>query len=504
MNEIPPEQREVAQFLTALAGRAPQLTHISAVFVGQDTAWKMKKAVRLDFLDFSTLALRKRFLIREWELNRRTAPTLYRDVVPIWRAAAGDLRIGAAPAEVPPAEAPIVEWVLRMAAVPAEDFLDRMAASGIITPALLLALADAVAAFHLALPPVLGWDSAGALARVIEGNFLAARHAGLDALACTAWAEAARRALAARATWLAARASAGFVRRGHGDLHLGNICLWEGRPVAFDALEFDESLATIDVGYDLAFLLMDLDQCVDRASANRVLNRYVARTGDAELVAGLALFLSLRAMVLAHVETRRGHARLGARYFVAARAALAVPPAVILAIGGLPGSGKSSLARAIAPELGAAPGALILRSDDIRKRRHGVAPETRLPASAYGAAEDRAVYREMFASARQAAAAGHAVILDASFRDPATRAAAAASAAGAGVRFLGVWLDAPLPLLEARIAARRDDASDATIAVLRAAAAGTARPADWPKIEASDGARALAALRACGEFIASK
>jgi len=491
MNEIPPEQREVAQFLTALAGRAPQLTHISAVFVGQDTAWKMKKAVRLDFLDFSTLALRKHFLIREWELNRRTAPTLYRDVVPIWRARAGDLRIGSAPAE-----APIVEWVLRMAAVPAEDFLDRMAASGVITPALLLALADAVAAFHLALPPVLGWDSAGALARVIEGNFVAAGHAGLDALACTAWAEAARRALAARATWLAARASAGFVRRGHGDLHLGNICLWEGRPVAFDALEFDESLATIDVGYDLAFLLMDLDQCVDRASANRVLNRYVARTGDAELVAGLALFLSLRAMVLAHVETVRGRARLGARYFAAARAAFAVGPAVILAIGGLPGSGKSSLARAVAPELGAAPGALILRSDDIRKRRHGVAPETRLPASAYGAAEDRAVYGEMFASARQAAAAGHAVIFDASFRDPATRAAAAAAAAAAGVRFLGVWLNAPLPLLEARIAARRDDASDATIAVLRAAAAATARPTDWLEIEASDSTRALAALSA--------
>jgi aminoglycoside phosphotransferase family enzyme len=174
MNEIPPEQREVARFLATLARRSPQLTHISAVFVGQNTAWQMKNVVRLDFLDFSTLALRKHFLIREWELNRRTAPTLYRDVVPIWRAAAGDLRIGAAPAE-----APIVEWVLRMAAVPAEDFLDRMAASGVITPALLLALADAIAAFHLALPPVLGWDSAGALARVIEGNFLAARHAGL-------------------------------------------------------------------------------------------------------------------------------------------------------------------------------------------------------------------------------------------------------------------------------------------------------------------------------------
>src|ERR1700759_927715 len=114
-------------------------------------------------------------------------------------------------------------------------------------------------------------------------------------------------ALHAKRNWLTGRSGAGYVRRCHGDLHLGNLCLWEGKPVPFDALEFDEALATIDVAYDLAFLLMDLEHRVDRAAANRVLNRYVARTGDATLVGGLPVFLSLRAMVRAHVEARSGH-----------------------------------------------------------------------------------------------------------------------------------------------------------------------------------------------------
>ena len=119
--------------------------------------------------------------------------------------------------------------------------------------------------------------------------------------------------------WLAQRARDGFVRRAHGDLHLGNLCLWQGRPVPFDALEFDEAMATIDLGYDLAFLLMDLDRRVSRAAANRVLNRYVARTGDAALTRGLPVFLSLRAMVRAHVEAKRGNAEMAARYLARGR-----------------------------------------------------------------------------------------------------------------------------------------------------------------------------------------
>ncbi len=231
------------------------------------------------------------------------------------------------------------------------------------------------------------------------------------------------------APWLAERSRTGFVRRAHGDLHLGNLCLWHGRPVPFDALEFDEAMATIDLGYDLAFLLMDLDQRVGRGAANHVLNRYVARTGDAALTRGLPVFLSLRAMVRAHVEAKRGHADRCARAISIAAASYLGPRApLVIAIGGLPGTGKSTLARALAPELGRAPGALVLRSDEIRKRQHGVPPEQRLPQSAYSKAASEAVFAALADLVRDAAGGGQAVIADATFVDPRHRAMVAAAA----------------------------------------------------------------------------
>ena len=477
---IPAAQAEAAAFLARLSGADPVETHISAVYVGRDTAWKMKKAVALGFLDFTRLDDRERFCRRELALNAPLAPGLYRDVVPLTRGADGALREGG--------EGPAVEWVLRMAPVPPGDFLDAVAARGGLTPALLDAVADAVAAMHAAAERA-AVDAPAAMSRILEGNVPAARRAGLDPVRVEAWAGAARAELARVAPVLAARAAAGFVRRGHGDLHLGNLCLREGRPVPFDALEFDEDLARIDVGYDLAFLLMDLELRVGRAAANRVLNRYVARAGDAGLVAGLPLWLSLRAMIRAHVEATRGGD--GAPLLAAAEAHLAPAAPRLVAIGGLPGTGKSTLARALAPALGRSPGALVLRTDEARKRRFGVAPESRLPPEAYMPSVSAAVHDEIFAMAAAALAGGQAVVLDAVFLDPAMRARAAAVARAAGVAFDGLWLEAPLPVLRARIAARRDDASDADEAVLLRAAAADPGAIDWHRIDvAGDGAAA--------------
>ena len=382
-----------------------------------------------------------------------------------------------------------VEWVLRMAPVPAGDFLDAVAARGGLTPALLDATADAVAAMHAAAERA-SVDAPAAMARILEGNVPAARRAGLDAGRIDAWAGAARAELARIAPVLAARAAAGCVRRGHGDLHLGNLCLLEGRPTPFDALEFDEALACIDVGYDLAFLLMDLDLKVGRAAANRVLDRYVARSGDAGLVAGLPLWLSLRAMIRAHVEAARG--RDSQALLAAAQAHLAPCAARLVAIGGLQGTGKSTLARALAPLIGRCPGALVLRTDEVRKRRFGLPPEARLPEAAYAEAVSAAVHDEVFAMAATALSAGQAVVVDAVFLDPAQRARAAAVARDAAAcAFDGLWLEAPLEVLRARIAARRDDASDANEAVLLRAAAVDPGTIDWHRIDVSaDGAAA--------------
>jgi hypothetical protein len=296
-----------------------------------------------------------------------------------------------------------------------------------------------------------------------------------------AWAEAARTALVERASTLRARAVAGRVRRCHGDLHLKNLCLWRGRVTPFDALEFDEALATVDTGYDLAFLLMDLWHRLGQAAANRVLNRYVARTGDAGLVGALPPWLSLRAAIRAHAE---GGGAAGLDYLALAEAALRPAAPRLVAVGGLPGTGKTRLARALAPGLGAAPGALVLRSDEIRKRRHGVPPEHRLPPSAYTPEENAAVFAELAVLAREALRGGHAVVADAAFLRPEERAAIEA-AATAGAPFHGFWLRAPLDVLRARVAVRTGDASDATVAVLEAAAARDPGPVPWRALDAA-------------------
>ncbi len=467
---IPAGQAEVAALLGRLTGAAPIETHISAVFVGPEDAYKLKKAVALGFLDFTTLAERERLLRRELVLNAPFAPDLYRDVVPVTRAPDGALALGGA------GEA--VEWVLRMAPLAPGHFLDRMAGEG-LEPAQLDAMADAVVAMHAALPP----QAAPDFAAVIAGNARAALAAGLPAPRIEAWARAAGAMHGRLAALLASRAAEGRVRRCHGDLHLGNLCLWQGRVTPFDALEFDEALATIDTGYDLAFLLMDCEHRLGRAAANRLLNRYVARSGDAGLAGALPLWLSVRAVIRAHAEAKRGGDGLG--YLARAEALLRPAPPRLVAIGGLQGTGKSRLARALAPGLGPAPGALVLRSDEIRKRLAGVPPEHRLPPSAYTPEASAAVFAELAAQAGAVLRAGHAVVADAVFLRPEERASIEAAARDAGLPFDGLWLAAPRAVLEARIAARTGDASDADVAVLAAAAGRDPGPLTWRVLDAS-------------------
>lgn len=479
---IPEAQRRVAELLGTITGAAPIETHISAVFVGQQDAFKLKKAVALPFLDFSTLAARERFCRRELELNQPNAPGLYREVLPVTRAPDGALALGGV--------GEVVEWVLRMAPLPADAFLDVMAARGALDGPMLDALADAVAALLAAAPIVPGVDSPGRMRLVLEGNLAGAVAAGLDPDRLAALGAAMRARLDTLAPLLAERAAQGFVRRCHGDLHLGNLCLWQGRPVAFDALEFDEAFASIDVGYEIAFLLMDLEVRVARGAANRVMNRLQARVPDPGMLAALPFWLAQRALVRAKLEPARGGDPLP--YLAAAERAIRPGPPRLVAIGGLQGTGKTFVARALAPLIGAAPGALHLRSDEIRKRRAGVAPEARLPPEAYRPEESAAVQAEMLALARAALAAGHAVVLDAMFLDPALRAEA--ERAAGPHPFAGFWLEAPLDLLRARVAARVGDASDATVEVLERAALADPGPIAWRRLDAAGDAVA----QACG------
>ena len=271
------------------------------------------------------------------------------------------------------------------------------------------------------------------------------------------------------------RARTGRVRHGHGDLHLANIALIDGEPTLFDCLEFSADLATVDVLYDLAFLLMDLWQRDLRTEANIVFNRYLDLTAeDEDGITLLPLFLAVRATIRAHVLAAQS-ARHGKCSSFARRACDYLDLAIDLlepiapravAVGGLSGTGKSTLARAIGGYLGRSPGARILRSDVLRKRIAGLTPETQLPATSYSTASSAAAYAKLDQMAAATLASGQAVIADAVFARRAERDAIATVAELASVRFDGLWLQAPEDLLIDRIASRDQDASDADARVV--------------------------------------
>jgi predicted kinase len=381
---------------------------------------------------------------------------------------------------------------------PAEAQLDRVAEAGRLDDALARALGEAVARSHDA-AEVRGEDGAALIRDILEelDRVLGTMHAEFGRDAVEAFGRDAAALHARLAPGLARRTAEGRVRRCHADLHLANLVLLDGRPVPFDALEFDERLGTCDTGYDLAFLLMDLHHRGLARQANLCLNAWLARTGDFAALAALPLFLAVRAAIRAMVVVQTARAtgqpagpEAGA-FLALATACLHPDPPVLLALGGLSGTGKTTVARIVAPGLPPVPGAVHLRSDEIRKALLGVDALSHLPAEGYRPEVTAQVYDRLLADARACLAAGHSVILDATFLDPGERRAARALA-DAG-RAVFVWLTAPPGTLLARVAARRGDASDADAAVVRAQIARDPGPVDWTPLAADGPPEATAA-----------
>jgi hypothetical protein len=324
-----------------------------------------------------------------------------------------------------------------------------------------------------------------------------------------------RQAFDALRPLLRTRALGGYVRHCHGDLHLRNIVDITGAPVLFDALEFDDSLATIDVLYDLAFLLMDLGKRGLGAHANAVLNAYLDASGSSGNLLGLAtlpLFLSLRAAIRAKVELLRIRNEMGGEakeavkesraYFDLARRFLAPTPPPLVVIGGLSGSGKSAVARAIAPEIGLFPGAVHIRSDVERKRLFDVAQNERLPESAYEPGVSTQVYAMCAKHAALALKAGRSVIVDAVHAKPRERDALVRLAAAHGAAFTGLWLDVPVGVMQTRVATRSGDVSDATPSVVEAQSAYDLGEITFDRIDGRGTVEEVSA--ACLERIAAK
>lgn len=493
-----PDQSEVLEFLRSRVATGASTddsagiieTHISVVIMRGDTVWKLKRALQLPYLDFSTAELRAAACEQEIFLNRRTAPEIYRAVRRITREADGSL--------VFDGSGELVDAVVEMQRFDDSTLFSKLALAGGLEHTTLTTLARTVAAFHQHAEVHTLASGAKAIESVLTLNEQCAEMAPILGDAAVSELRASLRAgLQQHRILLDRRAAEGRVRRCHGDLHLRNICLFNGSPTLFDCIEFNDAIAIIDVLYDLAFLLMDLWQAGLRAEANWVMNRYMDESDETDGLPLLPFFMALRASIRAQVLAtqaamldtveREEIADQAKRYLDLAMRLLRGAPARLLAIGGLSGSGKSTVAAAVAHHIGAAPGARILATDRIRKRMAGVSPDTRLPPETYTQESSNRVYAALYEQAGQILKSGYSVIADAVFSKRDEQARIEHSATRAGVPFRGIWLDAHADTLIERVEARTGDPSDAGKEVVLAQLKRHGNRVEWTVVPAGGG-----------------
>jgi uncharacterized protein len=442
-------------------------TSCATVILKGDTAYKLKKNVDFGFLDFTSAAKRSEALRRELTFNQRTAADIYKEVTEVEG-----------------------ESVLVMRRFDTSAVLAERSAEAGWTPDLDLMqdLGEGIARFHARAEVCRDVQHIDNVKYVIDSNDknISRFDGDLSNADINAYSAEINAIYNDVAPLLRHRFAGGHVRRCHGDLHLGNILIEAGQPVLFDCIEFNERLSWIDVLYDLGFLLMDLWVRGQGTAANRVMNAWLEQAarqeGEAGLYEGLALlplFMSVRAGVRCHVSANNGDLDQARMYLGAARCFLMPVAAGMTAVGGLSGSGKSTYARAVAATKGRAPGAVVLRSDELRKRLWNCPPLEPLPREAYSRDETRRTYGRLFALGEIVARTGQSVILDATFREAHWRDQAEATARGADVPFDGIWLDIDRETRRQRVSGRVRDVSDATPEVAEAQEAVEPAAISW-------------------------
>lgn len=453
-------------------------THISWVLLTGKYAYKIKKPVDLGFVDFTTLALRRRYCEEELRLNRRLAPELYLAVVAI-RGTMEAPRIGG--------RGRLIDYAVKMREFPQEALASRALARGLLDAGTIDALAAVIAGFHAVAPRAHAGGHLGTPEAIVSSarqNFeqiLPLVVAPGDAKALRALRRWSEDEHASRRDAFKARAAGGFVRECHGDLHLGNVVLLQRRPVPFDCIEFNEALRWIDVMSEVAFVVMDLADRGHPELGWRLLNRYLEATGDYAGMTVLRFYLVYRALVRAKVHLMRAHqpglapavkARLrrAFRGYLRLAQRFAAPGRTGLIIThGLSGCGKTTATESLIAELGA----VRVRSDLERKRMHRLAPlaasGSALAAGIYTRKASAALYRRLGALARIVLKAGWPVVVDATFLKRTERQALRVVAEQQDAPFVILNFRAPLAVLHERVVARRaraDDASEADLAVL--------------------------------------
>jgi uncharacterized protein len=461
-------------------------THISWVLLTGPYAYKIKKPVNLGFLDFSALDRRRFFCEEELRLNRRLAAPLYLAVVPITGSRAAP-RFGG--------EGPVVDYTVKMRQFPQEAQLDRLVERDALRVEQVEVLAAELAAFHQQVDRAEAGSPFGSPERIVRPmreNFEQIRSsfgkqagdepADPDSLPpdraeqlrrLQSWSEA---DIAARRDAFARRKAGGFVRECHGDLHLANMVLWEGRVLPFDCLEFDPYLRWIDVMSDLAFVTMDLAKRGRPEWAGRLLNAYLEATGDYAGLEVLRSYRVYRAMVRAKVAAlRRRQTASGDRqrswedycgYADLAEREARPPRLFLLMTHGLSGSGKTMVSQSLVN----AGGAVRVRSDIERKRLFGLAPSARsgspLDAGLYSPDAGRRTYDRLAELAGMILDAGYPSIVDGAClkREQRDRLRAVADRRGFPCVILDV--QAPEALVRERIRRREQEGADASEAGL--------------------------------------
>ncbi len=453
-------------------------THISRVILTGPRAYKIKKPVNFGFLDFTTLAARKHFCEQELLLNQRMAPELYLEVLPI---------TGTPEAPVLGGSGEPIEYALCMREFPQDQLLDQVQRRGELTSAHIDALAGQIARFHNqtpAIPASHPLNTAQAIVAPMRQNFEQIRplldHPAdltrLDAL--EAWTET---SISRLQPLLEQRCQNGMIRECHGDLHLGNATLLEGRVVLFDCIEFNEPFRMIDIASDAAFLAMDLEDRGLRAQSSRFINGWLEQTGDYAALPLLNLYKAYRALVRAKVGLFRLHQETDPaqreailvqyRSYASLAEGYSQIPARILAIThGVSASGKSAVALRVVESIGA----IRVRSDVERKRLPGQAEtpaSTALDSGWYRPEITRATYQRLHELAGQILQAGFSVVLDATYLYREQRQAAQDVAETRGVPFLLLDCHAPLEQILQWLAERQtagQDPSEATAEVIQA------------------------------------
>lgn len=466
-------------------------THISRIFLAGQRAYKMKRAVKLPYADFSSAEKRLAACRKEVELNTSTAPGIYLGVKTITRDNNGGLALGG--------EGRLLDALVEMKRFDQSLLLDHIATSGGLTPTMMASLVEAIVKFHrraLIIHGSSGTANMAAVLKVNEAGFATSHvFSSKEAQDLTT---AFDRRLTRLANLLDRRERSGKVRRCHGDLHLRNIFLLEGKPCLFDCIEFNDQIATTDILYDLAFLLMDLWHRGHSELANLVMNLYLDNTDEDDGFGALPFFIAVRAAVRAHVIATQAEdaddealANEARSYFQLAQSLLQPAAGQLVAIGGLSGSGKSTLAETLAPRIGPAPGARIIESDRIRKAMHGVPPETRLPQAAYRPEISAKVYQGMVWRVRLILAEGGTAVADAVFDKAHYRQMIEKAATEGGHPFKGFWLEADPAVLWQRVAARVGGPSDATVAILAHQLSQEAGDIEWLRMDTTQPAETL-------------